>query len=92
MSEANFSLNEKDKEKNDAKILILSRINSNCRTIANNFFDCMEKKYREIDKRYPRSIEEIEKISNDEFVPYCMNKFNLEECLEKNKPKPKVSK
>ena len=89
MSESNILTSDNEKEKNDAKMVIVSKININCQILANNYFECLESKYREIDFRYKRSIEEIERISNEEFVPECMKKFNLEDCLEANKPRKK---
>lgn len=74
-------------EKNESKNQIIKQIDKNCRDIASNFFDCMEDKYRTFIKNHERSICEVEKTSNEEFVPFCMNEYNLEMCLKNLKYK-----
>jgi hypothetical protein len=75
----------REKEKNEAKMIILQGVDESCRGIANDFFDCMENSYKREFKSYPRSIDEVESISNEKFVPFCMKNHNLELCLSKLK-------
>jgi hypothetical protein len=83
MSESNNIVSSlREKEKNEAKMIILQGVNEKCRGIANDFFDCMEKKFSSELRSYSRSIDEVESISNEKFVPYCMKYHNLEMCLK----------
>lgn len=73
------------KRKEEEKILnketILSGIHVECKDIAKGFFECMEEKYVGLDKRYRRTLEEFEKISHKNFIPQCMDKYDIEDCL-----------
>ena len=80
-----MNLNKDIKENiNNAKNLSLKGIFPQCRTIANNFFNCIENNlipFNKDGKNY--TYDELEKDLNERVIPFCLNKYNLNECLNK---------
>jgi hypothetical protein len=66
----------------EARQIILNQIVPECRQIGKNFFECIE---GHISSSTLNNIkpDELERKVNEIFVPDCMKKFNLEECLVK---------
>lgn len=67
----------------DAKKLVLNSIVPECRSIAGNFFDCVETKFKTIDPKASTNFEQVEKQLNESIVPDCMRQYDLESCLKK---------
>jgi hypothetical protein len=66
----------------EAKQIILNQIVPECRQIGKNFFECIENHISSTSLNNIKT-EDIERKVNEIFVPECMKKFNLEECLAK---------
>lgn len=73
--------------RDEAKNIIVEMIIPECRSVARNFFDCVEEKTQNIDFRNAKSYEEVEKDLNEKFIPACMETYNLEGCLQLNDKK-----
>ena len=78
-----MNLNKDIKENiNNAKNLSLKGIFPQCRSIANNFFNCIENNlipFNKDGKNY--SYEELEKDLNERVIPMCMKQYDLNSCL-----------
>jgi hypothetical protein len=73
--------------KEEARQIILDLIQPECKSVASNFFTCIEDHTKEYDFQSGQSFEKIEVDLNEKYIPDCMNKFNLEECLNNSSPK-----
>lgn len=66
----------------EAKKIILDMISPECRDVGDKFFACVEEKTSGQDFSTV-SFEKLESDLNDKYIPDCMSKHNLEECLNK---------
>jgi hypothetical protein len=84
MSADDKILKELDNASNpeEARQIILNHLVPECRQIGKNFFECVENHITASSLNNTKP-EELERKVNDIFVPDCMKKFNLEECLAK---------
>jgi hypothetical protein len=64
-----------------AREIILKNMIPECRSIGKKFFECVEGRISSNLSQMKQ--EELERKIDREFVPDCMGKFNLEECLSK---------
>lgn len=72
----------------EAKKIVLDSIIPECKDIASNFFDCVEEQFKTLDMNKV-GFQDVEKMLNNEMVPKCMTKYNLESCLSKYAPENK---
>jgi hypothetical protein len=69
----------------EAKNLVIQSIIPQCRTVARDFFDCIEDRL----KSYEQSnmdLKDMEREFNDNISPICMKNFDLESCLRQYSP------
>ena len=69
-----------------AKELALSGIPEECQSCAKNFFDCIHEELKPYDasgRIYTKK--ELQNILNNEVIPKCQKKYDLEKCLEQHK-------
>ncbi len=83
----NIKGNELEEAKKNIKLgkeLALKGIIPECREIANKFFNCIEENLKPYGKDGKLlTYKELEKDLNDRVIPFCLNKHNLNECLNK---------
>lgn len=83
----NFEINELEEAKKNIKLgkeLALNGIIPECREIANNFFNCIEENLKPYGKDGTLlTYKELEKDLNERVIPFCLNKYNINECLKK---------
>jgi|LauGreDrversion4_2_1035121.scaffolds.fasta_scaffold3455714_1 hypothetical protein len=70
----------------DAKQLVIDSINPECRTVARSFFDCLEEQLKGYENK-TLTVKQLENEFNSTITPLCMQKFNLEDCIQKFSPK-----
>jgi hypothetical protein len=73
--------------KEEARNIILDLINPECKSVASSFFTCIEEQTNGFDIQAGGSFEKMENDLNEKFIPNCMSKHNLEECLNTHNPK-----
>lgn len=66
-----------------ARELLLQAVRPECRSIASNFFVCVEDKIKQIDERDAANQSVIEKRITEKIIPECMKNYDLESCLAK---------
>ena len=69
----------------EAKKIVIESIVPQCRSLATNFFDCVEVKLKEIENKN-LNLEQMEKEFNNNITPFCMKNFDLESCLKQYSP------
>ena len=69
----------------DAKKLVVESIIPQCQETASSFFTCLEERLS-LHNSKQMSLKELDREFNENITPYCMKKFNLEECLKQNGP------
>ena len=66
-----------------AKELALAGIPKECQSCAKNFFDCIHEELKPFDasgRLY--SQKELQNILNNEVIPKCKKKYDLDKCIE----------
>ena len=71
---------------NEAKNIAVESLPIQCKQIGLNFFNCVEEKVLILSSDISLNHASIETKMINEYVPECMVKFNLEECLQKYDP------
>ena len=69
----------------EAKKIVIDSIVPQCRNIAANFFDCVETKLKDLENKN-LNLQQMENEFNNNITPFCMGKFDLENCLKQNSP------
>ena len=62
---------------------LIDSIPSQCRSIASNFFNCVETDLNKKLNGNSFSYEDAEHYLSTKTIPSCTSKFNLEDCLKK---------
>ena len=66
------------------KELSLKGIILECKVIAEQFFNCIEENLKPYGKDGTLlTYKELEKDLNERVIPFCLNKYNINECLKK---------
>jgi len=68
----------------EAKNIVVESLPIQCRSIGLSFFNCVEGQILKLSSDISLNYTDIEAKMTNEFVPNCMEKFNLEACLTKN--------
>ena len=69
-----------------AKELALIGIPRECQSCAKNFFDCIHEELKPFDSSGRiYTSQELEDILENEVIPKCKRKYDLDKCLEQNK-------
>jgi hypothetical protein len=66
-----------------ARELLLQAVRPECRSVASNFFNCVEDKIKQIDEKEASNQSVIEKKITEKIIPDCMRSYDLESCLAK---------
>jgi len=69
----------------EAKKIVIESIHPQCRNVASNFFDCVESKLKDLENKN-LNLQQMENEFNNNITPFCMGKFDLENCLKQNSP------
>ncbi len=69
----------------EAKQLVVQSIIPPCRGLAKSFFDCIEDQLKTYESK-EMDLKQMEKEFNSTISPFCMNEYNLENCLKQNGP------
>ena len=79
-------LNNTNKIIEQAKELALIGIPKECQNCAKNFFDCIHEELKPFDSSGRiYTSQELEDILENEVIPKCKRKYDLDKCLEQNK-------
>lgn len=78
--------NQQEQSLEEAKNSVVESLVPECRSVGKSFFNCVETMVFKLGKNINIDYQETEKITLNQFVPECMSKFNLEECLQKYEP------
>lgn len=78
-----FSKKVQSSSPEEAKELVIQSLAPECRGVGKNFFNCVESKILQLSSNQNIAYNEIEQKMMNTYVPECMSKFNLEECLSK---------
>ena len=69
-----------------AKELALIGIPKECQTCAKNFFDCIHEELKPCDSSgRVYTSDELKNILENEVIPKCKRKYDLDKCLEQHK-------
>jgi hypothetical protein len=67
-----------------AKQFALNAIHPECRTIANDFFNCVEDKLKPYEKPDNKlSLQKLEEDMNNMIIPSCLRAYDIDSCLKK---------
>ncbi len=70
---------------------MINQISLNCREIGMNYFKCVENNVNEIKNVLPKDIsyEEILKTISEKIIPSCIEKFDVQKCMNSISPSRK---
>lgn len=66
-----------------AKQMLIDSLTPQCKEVGKGFFNCVESHLLSLTNKESEDYTGIEKKMVSEYVPSCMSKFNLEDCLAK---------
>lgn len=86
MTDKDTSKNLESSSSNEAKNVAIESLPVQCKQIGLNFFNCVEEKVLQLSSDISINHASIESKMINDYVPECMKKFNLEDCLLKFDP------
>lgn len=68
----------------EAKNIVIESFTPNCRAIGKSFLNCIEGKLLLLGKNSNLDYNEAESLITTQYLPDCLAKFNVEECIQRN--------
>ncbi len=77
-------MSQQDMETQDIRQQLINELPESCRGVGKNFFDCVESTVQELNLSANTTYDEMETIINQKVIPVCIEKYDIEKCLESN--------
>ena len=86
MSDSEMQKKIENSSIDDSRNIVIDSLPSQCKSVGKSFFSCVESRLLQLSSNSGLSYKEMEDEMTNKYVPECMSKFNLEECLTKYDP------